>query len=281
MNLFNKTLHVFQLSKVAVLTEQESLLQDRLQEKLYGSCHLSPAHARGNWDVLHDLFQEMKQLRDIAISGKERETRPETCIGLSGPTPRRLPPKPMQVSGLVSRSREIRPLREQDGLIAIENLECCWRTVMPTVGVPAQSAHRCISIHDPSSATLSAASLLHAQEERTSVTGHGTGHQEDDSVWSGRARSMAGHSPQASWEKAESRGASTTNKKMSLLHPTHFETGDYADQSPMSTKSYGGASFTGIAPIAETESAFGLYSSDEGEGNSMRGSPTVAGLMED
>ncbi|KAI8510710.1 hypothetical protein Bbelb_116260 [Branchiostoma belcheri] len=29
----------------------------------------------------------------------------------------------MQVSGLVSRSREIRPLREQDGLIAIENLE--------------------------------------------------------------------------------------------------------------------------------------------------------------
>ncbi|KAI8514068.1 Integrator complex subunit 4 [Branchiostoma belcheri] len=33
------------------------------------------------------------------------------------------PDRPMQVSGLVSRSREIRPLREQDGLIAIENLE--------------------------------------------------------------------------------------------------------------------------------------------------------------
>ncbi|KAI8510666.1 hypothetical protein Bbelb_115820 [Branchiostoma belcheri] len=33
------------------------------------------------------------------------------------------PDRPMQVSGLVSRSREIRSLREQDGLIAIENLE--------------------------------------------------------------------------------------------------------------------------------------------------------------
>ncbi|KAI8507938.1 regulation of thyroid hormone proteinration, partial [Branchiostoma belcheri] len=33
------------------------------------------------------------------------------------------PGRPMQVSGLVSRSREIRPLCEQDGLIAIENLE--------------------------------------------------------------------------------------------------------------------------------------------------------------
>ncbi|KAI8522109.1 hypothetical protein Bbelb_018630 [Branchiostoma belcheri] len=77
------------------------------------------------------------------LISRERETRPETCIGLSGTTPRRLPPnsprltypyfggrrrgvvpdRPMQVSGLVSRSREIRPLREQDGLIAIENLE--------------------------------------------------------------------------------------------------------------------------------------------------------------
>ncbi|KAI8511056.1 hypothetical protein Bbelb_119720, partial [Branchiostoma belcheri] len=82
------------------------------------------------------------------LISRERETRPETCIGLLGPTPRRLPPdlassncmctasliflcglrdswsdRPMQVSGLVSREREIRPLREQDGLIAIENLE--------------------------------------------------------------------------------------------------------------------------------------------------------------
>ncbi|KAI8514813.1 hypothetical protein Bbelb_074040 [Branchiostoma belcheri] len=36
------------------------------------------------------------------------------------------PGRPMQVSGLVSRYREIRLLREQDGLIAIENLECYY-----------------------------------------------------------------------------------------------------------------------------------------------------------
>ncbi|KAI8490322.1 positive regulation of interleukin-4-mediated signaling pathway [Branchiostoma belcheri] len=67
-----------------------------------------------------------------SILFRERETRPVTCIGLPGPTPCCLPPeeaagvgpdRPIQVSGLVSRSREIRPLREQDGLIAIENLE--------------------------------------------------------------------------------------------------------------------------------------------------------------
>ncbi|KAI8478925.1 hypothetical protein Bbelb_433370 [Branchiostoma belcheri] len=85
------------------------------------------------------------------LISRERETRPETCIGLSDQESRNShrkikeavhiqledaklnrtegrrrgvgPNRPMQVSGLVSRSREIRPLCEQDGLIAIENLE--------------------------------------------------------------------------------------------------------------------------------------------------------------
>ncbi|KAI8516897.1 hypothetical protein Bbelb_054780, partial [Branchiostoma belcheri] len=43
------------------------------------------------------------------------------------------PDRPMQVSGLVSRSREIRPLREQNGLIAIENLEVSNRGTINSI----------------------------------------------------------------------------------------------------------------------------------------------------
>ncbi|XP_078693709.1 protein unc-80 homolog isoform X2 [Branchiostoma floridae x Branchiostoma belcheri] len=262
---------LIQLSKVAVLTEQEGLLQDRLQEKLYGSSHLSPAHARGNWDVLHDLFQEMKQLRDIAISGKGPEFF--GCFPVSSDT--------CNITNRGSKN-SVDTSTHPDSMkrskkVLLEDCNAYSRrtsTVSSQVYLHPRSVLR-DSVRSEPTPRSRGADISHRPWHRSS---RGLA---DDSVWSGRARSMAGHSPQASWEKAESRGVSTTNKKMSLLHPTHFETGDYADQSPMSTKSYGGASFTGIAPIAETESAFGLYSSDEGEGNSMRGSPTVAGLMED
>ncbi|KAI8495141.1 Tetratricopeptide repeat protein 14 [Branchiostoma belcheri] len=59
-------------------------------------------------------FTRVKDSIRSRLSGEESDTRRQQGVG---------PGRPMQVSGLVSRSREIRPLREQDGLIAIENLE--------------------------------------------------------------------------------------------------------------------------------------------------------------
>ncbi|XP_078578406.1 protein unc-80 homolog isoform X2 [Branchiostoma floridae x Branchiostoma japonicum] len=256
---------LMQLSKVAVLTEQEALLQDRLQDKLYGHTHLSPAHTRGNWDVLNDLFQEMKQLRDFSISGKGPEFfgSSHTNIGSKTSAESSLHPD--------SIKRYKKGFLQQDGNAYSRRTS----TISSQVYLHPRSVLRDSVRSEPTPRSMG--------EDVSYRSWHrSTRGFTDDGVWRGRAHSTAGTSPQVSWEKGESRGVAsvTTSKTMSLLHPTHFESGDYADRSPMSTKSYGGASFTGIAPIAETECTFGLYSSDEGDATSIRGSPSIGGLTE-
>ncbi|XP_066269985.1 protein unc-80 homolog isoform X2 [Branchiostoma lanceolatum] len=260
---------LLQLSKVAVLTEQEALLQDRLQDKLYGYTQLSPAHTRGNWDVLHDLFHEMKQLRDIAISGKGSEIFGSfPACHVSSNTNRG------SKTSVETSAHPDSMKRCKKGLLKDGNAYRRTSTVSSQVYLHPRSVLRDSVRSEPTPGSRGE-DVTHRPWHRSA---RGLA---DDSSRRGRAHSTEGTSPQASWEKGGPRGLTSTNKKMSLLHPTHFESGDYADRSPVSTKSYGGASFTGIAPIAEMECMFGLYSSDEGDGTSMRGSPTIARLVED
>ncbi|KAI8509507.1 hypothetical protein Bbelb_133550 [Branchiostoma belcheri] len=104
------------------LGERTSEHQKSLQQKDCKSA-LSQHQLQAGHNITTSPISDIIEIIDQESRNPHRKIKEAVHIQLEGRQQGVGPDRPMQVSGLVSRSREIRPLREQDGLIAIKNLE--------------------------------------------------------------------------------------------------------------------------------------------------------------